>query len=1380
MELDTIKSQITELQGYYDDDTKSDDDIIYAVYNWVKSAHVVAQLLLLEGRFPELRRCFDLCRYVLQEQHVIGNGRRVIQHASGEDRLLMDSLLVRTAQLERKYEETRTNSKGRDTEYYLNKLLRTDDENERDGKESGQSVVVVATPPPPPPERGVSFGRRTRLNRWKVPPVLPALVTQTQLFIRPNADGFTDVMGDSHVETSSTSVVSSEDLRAQTYPPLTHDITMGGRFGTPTIAILSTSSRPSSPADADVDGKVEGGEDDPSGSLSSVSTFSSPMSGLKSPAAKRVVTSSSTATRTGEKEEEEHLPPIKVAASANRKVCSKSDRLVRALSVRVDSVAMPSGSISHRLLMDADAHVIKSAIAIKSANEIRSQSIAFMQSLKDRASSLVQRTRSQRSTPPGTEIRVEETEKEEKSELKIESHLRAPVSYASSSSLNTIGQSVSSLTRFHQSVSSPLYIARETNPPRLTAGTVMRYSETRNINSIDTEKTNGLLELREKKSDVVSNICKLDEMVIIPGLSPQAKEELEEVLLQYQQEKKELDVSSKAMHLKVMEQSAFFKAQEVNVKLEDTSVWKRRRKLHATLNDRTTTSGASASELRLNSPTKVLDSDSVSNSACVVVTTPATASTVSLKGGTDVLVSNDRSTLTLERIAKLGDLKPTEWNSYELSTASHSHDKSHHPTGGNESTRQNLNPNKSVRSDRNDTLTAGTSATITTSSLMKGTDISLDPVEKRVLVLEAASHISFPDVHHMVLERAKVRVEQQRRLTHTEGILSMTSEKAFPSFFSNRRHNVEFSTPVKADLPPIKKVWASLHRLRRESTYKLPLSAEDTDFMREEEEEVTNTPAKPVQQPHFFNSVEELRQYVSLDKIDIVTLSMCLPLHLATVRIQRMCKLFIAKRERKRRAIAVQDHLKLLEKKEESAVMIQRYVRRLLARRRKLTIELRLSYLNDQRVVHEMYSEETITGDLLVCERQNSVGAPWRSSGSGVALQSPIPSFRRSPDVQRPLSANTQGQRSVFSPFLSSTSRPLYSLPQRVNGAPSTRFVRLRRIQENIACRVIVNAFRAYRQRILSKWEHETRACMSFVTQKMTSDEAFGYLIEDEVSFPSISVDRTAIIREKVTVERNSYEMRLSTVYPLPRDRLTGDVVAAWEARKAKTRRAGDFMTPLEPVRLSELRRILCERQEAAASLRRRQQELLLEEEEELRRQQRVRMEAVLLLQRCSRGYGARSRLFVHLKGVQGLLETQHRRKELLGENTSGVTNLRSVNNTSGRNLLHITSAKGKAFVSEDHPIPPHIADVIERGIRLRHSMLFRADEKSQHAGLRAIVMVQSFLRWHMSLGVVADHQNDLCVTLIQRRWRLVLKHREMLRKKKQRHMVDALHKYGS
>ncbi|ORC88187.1 uncharacterized protein TM35_000182440 [Trypanosoma theileri] len=1399
MELDSIKTRFTELQGYYEDESKSDDDIIYAVYNWVKSAHIVAQLLLLEGRFPELRRCLDLCRQVLQEQHPPANDRQVLKNATGEDRLLMDSLLVRTSQLERQYEEARAHSKGRDTEYYLNKLLHTDEETGRDGKENGQENVT-------PPERGISFGRRTRLNRWKVPPILPALVTQTQLFIRPTTDGFVDSMGDSHAK-SLRSSYSLAGFRAETHPTYSHDITLGNNVDTSTIAILSSSyvptptvSSPPHPSavsaiddnDNDDDAAAAKEEEEEEGEKNDepIDVFT-PLSSISS---SMIESQQLAALHNGKlKTGEEHLPSVPVKTSTHRKVHSKYGRLVRPLSARVDSTALPSGSLHHRLLMDADAHVIRSAIAIKTANEIRYQSMAFMQSLKNRASSLVQRTRSQRSTSLSTETWREEIEKEKNSGIESESPVLPPLSYCSSVSLNTMGQSVPSSKPFHQTVSSPLHGKEETIPPTSITGIIIEESEIKNMNSMTAGKHDTSLEpkegIKEGISDTVpSNMYKLDEIAMIPSLSPQAKEELEEALSQYQQEKEKLDASSKAMHLRAKVQSEIFKLQEVNVKVEDTAVWKRRRKLHTALNDRATTSAASASEFRFNSPISALDSDTISNHAWAAVATPGTASTVSAKGGVETLLSDDQYAPTAERIAKLAAVRPTEWDSQEeeeeVLITSHP-SGTHHPIDEKESTQRcfhnnnnNNNNNKSLGHTTTDMLTVR-STSGTTSSLMKGTDASFDAVEQRLKVLEASTHIAFPDVHHMVWKRAKVRVEQQRRLTNHEGILSMTSEKAFPSFFFNNQHNEEVSPPGKTDVAPIKKVWASLQRLRRESTYKMPLSVEDTNFMKEEEEEVKNTSDGIILPPQLFHSVEELRYHVHLDEADAVTLSMCLPLHLATVRIQRMCKLFIAKREKMRRSAAIQEHLRLLEIKEESAVVIQRYVRRLLARRQKLTIALRVSYMNDQRVAHEMISDETLTNDPVNSRRLTGGHLRWRSSDSAVTLHSPIQSFRRSPDLQQPLSSTSQGQQNVFSPLLPLFSRQLYCLPQKGNRAPSTRFVRLRRIQENIACRVIVRAFRAYRQRLILKWEREARACVAFVTQKMSSDEAFGSIMEDEVSFPAAFLDRTAAIGERLIIDSVFNDFGASSVFPLPRDRIMGDVVAAWEARTAKTRRAGDFMTPLEPVRLSELRRTLAEREEAAASLRRRQQELQLEEEEEWRRQLRVRMDAVLLLQRCARGYVVRSRLFAHLQSVQEVLETQHRRTELLGDVTYGMTTPRGGNNTSGRNLLHIASAKGKPIISEDHPIPPHVADVIEQGIKLRHSMWFGEDEESQRASLRAIVMIQSFLRWHISLSILADHQNSVYIILIQRRWRLVLKRREMLREKKQKYIVETLRKVG-
>ncbi|GET87314.1 hypothetical protein, conserved [Leishmania tarentolae] len=67
MEVDALRTQLTSLLALHHDDDASDDDIVFATLDYIHGAHTAAQVLLLEGRFPELQWCLNLCQAALGE-----------------------------------------------------------------------------------------------------------------------------------------------------------------------------------------------------------------------------------------------------------------------------------------------------------------------------------------------------------------------------------------------------------------------------------------------------------------------------------------------------------------------------------------------------------------------------------------------------------------------------------------------------------------------------------------------------------------------------------------------------------------------------------------------------------------------------------------------------------------------------------------------------------------------------------------------------------------------------------------------------------------------------------------------------------------------------------------------------------------------------------------------------------------------------------------------------------------------------------------------------------------------------------------------------------------------------------------------------------------
>lgn len=68
MEIETVRQQLEDLLYVFESENASMNDIILGTMSYVESAHLAAQCLLLEGRFPEAQRCIDLCRSVFIEE----------------------------------------------------------------------------------------------------------------------------------------------------------------------------------------------------------------------------------------------------------------------------------------------------------------------------------------------------------------------------------------------------------------------------------------------------------------------------------------------------------------------------------------------------------------------------------------------------------------------------------------------------------------------------------------------------------------------------------------------------------------------------------------------------------------------------------------------------------------------------------------------------------------------------------------------------------------------------------------------------------------------------------------------------------------------------------------------------------------------------------------------------------------------------------------------------------------------------------------------------------------------------------------------------------------------------------------------------------------
>ncbi|RNF25384.1 uncharacterized protein Tco025E_02222 [Trypanosoma conorhini] len=1344
MELDSIKLQLRELQQCYDDDTKSDDDIIYLVYNWVKGAHVVAQLLLLEGRFPELRRCLDLCRNVLAEQNVGvsssklagagaggGSRRKVISRASGEDLLLMDSLRVRTSQLQKQYEEARTKTKGRDTQYYMNKLLRPSDE---EGARGGTAVAGERRPPTPP-ERGISFGRRTRLNRWKVPPVLPPLVTETRPFFRTRMTGGVDGPSD---------------------PPSRHR----GHFSRATSSLTSST--------------VDAGHDDDE----------APPQGVEMPAEKDWLAD---LTRGGEPVASTGVPSypelgkLEVAAR-NPPAPKKAPRRcktsvlgshVRALSAGLSTAPLPSGELEYRFMRNVDAHVMKAAIAIKAASEVQQRSVAVMQAMTGPSSLFLQQPQLLKGEQQAQQEGPEQMspihdgssmgnwkrgaeKKGERDALPGSWRLGTP-STSSFSVRSTRGRRMFSSKRQRRPISPIL-------SPSKTLGHPDQRSHEMNVSG-DTNVSQNLSAeavedgVRPPTRSTGKDLLKVTDFY--PHLSLEAKEKLEGIYDTYKEKSSELRLSMRAMRRKVRDQIDIFKPHEQVVLLEDPAVWKARRRNHAAALDSSVTAGSSVSESYLLSVTDALDSKSflnasgAVNSGCLPLPT-ANAAATALE---EAAAPDKMAAPSSESVFKTAELEPTTSRPFELGSASRGQGEPAMATGEARGRDEALSPGFGEL-----TYSGPSSINCTLPACI---DVLPSLQELRLARLNSSTHVAFPMVHAMVTRRAAARVEQEKRLKQFGAAappprLSVSSQGASREATEGvvgrqKRSSAALETPSLETKPKSLAVGQS------------GKVAVDTHAGQKSER------GHAVAMPLSLEEIHRCSNWVMED----ATLGMGLPFHLATVRLQCACRRFLARRERYRRAVAVEEYLSSTVLRGNSAIIIQRYVRRWLSRRQTSTMLLRLGYQMDQRVANEaMYSEDTGSDDA-----GNTVGLGprgWRIAPCGAPVMAPHKnslSFSPLGDESDSFDHHRRMQLSL-SPAASCAYK-LYLIPvSKRFEQSSARCARLRRIQEKIASRVILRAFRDHLHRAIKRWEMETRTYMNYATGRLAFGEAFG--VDRSGLQPRVEVaGRTRSITEKTAALDLSQGMSFcSSVFPLPPERVSGDVVAAWEARTAEARRWGDFMTPLEQVKLSKLQEVRRKRQVAEAVQHAEQEKLQLQKEEELQQRQRVKLDAALLLQRCARGYRLRQWFAKQLQKVREEHLFLHRRAELLDGNAAGPANSHIANLASS--FLLSFSVMGKSIPSEAQPVPPDVAAVIMKGIYRRNPMRFGINEEVRRKQLEAVVMVQCLLRARASLHCVVDRYIDLCAIVIQRRWRIVLKRRKALKKGKRKCIINVLRAVGA
>lgn len=115
---------------------------------------------------------------------------------SAEDKRLLEALQDRTAQLQRQCDYARDIRPGRDTQYYIKKLKLQLSTPSPSRLTPPLAHETEEDRPHTPPERGVSLGRRTQLNQYKILRDLPPLVTSAEPFFSRRSDKDTAVEDD--------------------------------------------------------------------------------------------------------------------------------------------------------------------------------------------------------------------------------------------------------------------------------------------------------------------------------------------------------------------------------------------------------------------------------------------------------------------------------------------------------------------------------------------------------------------------------------------------------------------------------------------------------------------------------------------------------------------------------------------------------------------------------------------------------------------------------------------------------------------------------------------------------------------------------------------------------------------------------------------------------------------------------------------------------------------------------------------------------------------------------------------------------------------------------------------------------------------------------
>ncbi|CBH14222.1 hypothetical protein, conserved [Trypanosoma brucei gambiense DAL972] len=1328
MEAIYFTTKLDEVRSYYESDTKSDDDIVYAVYSLVNDAHTVSKMLLLESRFEELRRCLSVCWVALGEEHVKEDGRIVLGNLTGEDRRMIDLLLQRTLLLEQQTEEVIQKNKAQNIMSYTAEVIRSQlatltkesglksgiGTANGDNKERGQGE---SKPPVTPPKRGSAFGRSKLMRRWGGERATPPLVTYTR---------FSNASSGLPYETVSSLTESDEGAQPEGSSSFSH-YTLRDVSAT-AIHRVGNGSYSSS---------VSGGADVRLGAAVCV-----PSENFVPP-----VDSS-----------ELFGPNASTLGRDQRGICSglaeASAGPSRSPSEKSSSFSSYTSALSDVWAVDTGKRIARTATAMRVAVEEQYFPAGVVEGLDNAILSEVKQDSVK--GPPEIPPRLSHT-----------LTCGALVGQQDHTKRKSDAATDDGLVAFDESVSGDA----PADPLRETMETADQHVETVPClppmqNDVSPGSSQGSVELCSgQRNDTQSTSGFLPMLTLCPKLSSEAKAHVAKVCKEYKEKMMDVNLSMEAMRRKTEEQKQLLNPKDKFV-LKATNEWMRMQKTP------TTSPGAAvepsvAGQSDLPTPSKG-PAEVAYKQACLSIGQRLQTSHTWRKRS-----SRMPSCRTVESFAT-DESFFSQTNTFEYPTTSST---SHTGVGPLNGIRGSAGKAATDETRENISQTDGAKARSSPTPRRKIAGVRLTDAQHQLKRLRLLSDEPFPEVHRMVIERAEKIVDLEQgglsigrlrshpRSSHREGLPSNTENFPGLSLSSVQTNSLTRYGHVLSSLPSgnmhpgtgssehlpllswMKQNCGSLSAAVRKDVLGIRPSsgANLVTVVRSTDAKVT---AEDLQ-PTILSSIDDLHRRPNWTVLNTATLSMFAPLHLAVVRIQLVLRQFIAKRELNDRKRAVEDHLARLVVRDECAIAIQRWGRWLISLqfvavllyRSKTYEKLSERSLNCEApsftdVSYELIRRFSVTGNLTTAfftptpEPRIRSGNLSRTGNRRVTVGC-LPYFPRS----------TVGQTPFGLPSSSCTTMCQASVSLSRESSP------VRRQREIDASRVIVKAFRKCKQSKLRVWEREMDNFLRFVTRKASAGETFK---DSRCKSQRQTQKYTGDVK---CSPRRGGRAEDATLFPVSPDRLLGDTYAAWEARVRKAREEGNFLTPLNSVKLSQLYSIYEQRLEVEALRRLRELEALIEAEEEQVKREELE-QSLQVLQPCLRGYLARRRIAFRWKELKKGKLFSNRPARLINVSRNRTAGFRG-RAERGR-TVPLEGESLEFACEEEHPIPPKVDNFIQQSINRRNTLMIPITDEGRTARLRLVIMMQTCLRQKASLLCVADQYVTVCAVAIQRWWRLM------------------------